>query len=50
MEITYDPEADAMNIRFQRRKYSISKEIAEGIVADYTKDGESNIYRDSRRI
>lgn len=39
MKITYDPEADAMNIKFQSGKYNISKEIAEGIIIDYTKDG-----------
>lgn len=39
MKITYDPEADAMNIKFQSGKYDISKEIAEGIIIDYTKDG-----------
>ena len=40
MKITYDPEADAMNIIFQKGKYDISKEIAEGIIVDYTKDGK----------
>ncbi len=40
MKISYDPEADAMNIEFQKGKYDISKEIAEGIVIDYTKDGK----------
>ena len=40
MKITYDPKADAIDIKFQRGKYSISKEIAEGIVVDYTKDGK----------
>ncbi len=39
MKITYDAEADAMNIKFQKGKYSISKEIAEGIIIDYTKTG-----------
>ncbi len=39
MKITYDPEVDAMNIKFQSGKYDISKEIAEGIIIDYTKDG-----------
>ena len=40
MKITYDPEADVINIKFQRGKYSISKEIAEGIVVDYDKNGK----------
>ena len=39
MKISYDPEADAMNIVFQEGKYDISKEIAEGIIVDYTKEG-----------
>lgn len=40
MKITYDPRADAMNIKFQEGKYDISKEIAEGIIIDYTKKGK----------
>lgn len=40
MKITYDPEVDAMNIVFQKGKYHISKEIAEGIIIDYTKKGK----------
>ena len=40
MKITYDPNADAMNIKFQEGEYNISKEIAEGIIVDYTKDGK----------
>ena len=40
MNITYDPEADAMNIVFQEGEYDISKEIAEGIIIDYTKEGK----------
>ncbi len=39
MKISYDPEADAMSIIFQKGEYDISKEIAEGIIIDYTKDG-----------
>jgi uncharacterized protein YuzE len=39
LRIAYDPKADAMNIRFQEGAYDISKEIAEGIIIDYTKDG-----------
>ncbi len=34
MKITYDPEADAMNIKFQEGKYDISKEVSEGIIID----------------
>ncbi len=40
MKITYDREGDAMNIKFQEGKYEISKEIAEGIIIDYTKTGK----------
>ncbi len=40
MKISYDPEADAMSIVFQKGKYDISKEIAEGIIIDYTEDGK----------
>ncbi|MFH1337439.1 MAG: DUF2283 domain-containing protein [Nanoarchaeota archaeon] len=40
MKITYDPEADAMDIKFQEGKYEISKEIAEGIIIDMTKEGK----------
>ncbi len=40
MKIRYDPEADAMYIHFQEGEYDISKELAEGIVVDYSKDGK----------
>ena len=40
MRITYDPKADAMNIKFQEGKYEISREVAEGIIVDYTKKGK----------
>ncbi|MBI2583950.1 MAG: DUF2283 domain-containing protein [Candidatus Aenigmarchaeota archaeon] len=40
MKITYDPRADAMNIKFQDGEYDISKEVAEGIIIDYTKEGK----------
>ena len=40
MKITYDPRSDAMNIKFQEGKYEISKEVAEGIIIDYTKTGK----------
>ena len=29
---------DAMNIKFQSGKYDLSKEIAEGIIVDYTRE------------
>lgn len=40
MRITYDPKADAMNIKFQDGRYAVSKEVAEGIIVDYTKSGK----------
>lgn len=40
MQIFYDPETDSMDIEFQKGKYNISKEIAEGIIIDYTKNGK----------
>ncbi len=40
MKITYDRKADAMNIKFQDGKYEVSKELAEGIIVDYTKAGK----------
>ncbi|MDE1823783.1 MAG: DUF2283 domain-containing protein [Candidatus Micrarchaeota archaeon] len=40
MKITYDEKADAANIVFQKGKYHISKEIGEGVIVDYTKDGK----------
>lgn len=40
MEIVYDPETDSMDIEFQKGKYEVSKEIAEGIIIDYTKEGK----------
>jgi uncharacterized protein YuzE len=38
LKIAYDPKADAMSIRFREGGYEISKEIADGIIVDYTKD------------
>ncbi|MEX2721289.1 MAG: DUF2283 domain-containing protein [Candidatus Wukongarchaeota archaeon] len=38
--MSYDPEVDAFYIVFQEGKYDISKEIADGIIIDYTKDGK----------
>jgi uncharacterized protein YuzE len=40
MKITYDPKIDAIYIQFQEEEYNISKEIGDGIVLDYTKDGK----------
>ena len=40
MKITYDPEVDAMRIKFQEGKYDISEEIGEGIIVDMTKEGK----------
>ena len=40
MKITFAPRADAMNIKFQEGKYEISKEVAEGIIIDYTGTGK----------
>jgi uncharacterized protein YuzE len=39
LRIAYDPKADAMNVRFQEGEYEISKEIGDGIIIDYTRDG-----------
>ncbi len=40
MKITYDKDADAANIVFQKGKYHISREIGEGVVVDYSKGGK----------
>jgi len=40
MRISYDPNVDAMNIHFQKGKYDISEEVAEGIIIDMSKDGK----------
>ena len=40
MKITYDPKVDAVYIQFQEGVYSISKEIGDGIILDYTEDGK----------
>ncbi len=40
MEIIYDPETHSVDIEFQKGKYEISQEIAEGVIIDYTKDGK----------
>lgn len=40
MKISYDKEADAANITFQKGKYHISEEIGDGVIVDYTKSGK----------
>jgi len=40
MRISYDPDADVMDIKFQKGKYEISKEIGDGIIVDTTKEGK----------
>ena len=39
MQITYDTKADAMYIKFQNGEFNRNKEIEEGIVIDFAKDG-----------
>lgn len=39
MQITYDTKADAMYIRFRDGKFDRNKEIEEGIIVDFAKDG-----------
>lgn len=40
MKITYDPEADAMMIRFKDATTSESDEITPNVIADFDDDGE----------
>jgi uncharacterized protein YuzE len=40
MKITYNPESDAMRIKFQEGKYEVSEEVGDGIIVDMTKDGK----------
>lgn len=40
MKITYDKEADAANIVFQKGKYHLSEEVGDGVIVDYTKSGK----------
>ena len=40
IKIKYDSKADAIYILFQDRKVDISKEIEDGIVVDYSKEGK----------
>jgi uncharacterized protein YuzE len=39
MKIAYDPEVDALNIRFRETTVT-TKHLAEGIAADYDRDGK----------
>ena len=41
MELIYDPGTDTMDIEFQKCKYEVSKEVAEGIIIDLTKEGKA---------
>ncbi|KXB05923.1 hypothetical protein AKJ52_02820 [candidate division MSBL1 archaeon SCGC-AAA382C18] len=38
MEISYDPEVNALNIKFQGGDYDKSIEVADGIIVDYSVD------------
>ena len=40
MKITYDPEVDAMMIRFKDATTSESDEITPNVIADFDDDGE----------
>lgn len=40
MKVTYDSEADALNMQLQGGDYEESREVSEGIVIDYSKNGE----------
>ncbi len=40
MEIRYDPEADAMYIKFRAEHYEISEEVREEIIIDFDKNNE----------
>ena len=39
MRITYDPKVDALYIRFEEAQVT-TKHLADGIAADYDKDGK----------
>ncbi|MBI4321848.1 MAG: DUF2283 domain-containing protein [Chloroflexi bacterium] len=39
MEISYDPDTDSIDIKFQKARYAVSEEVAEGVIVDYTEDG-----------
>lgn len=40
MRITYDPEADAMYVRFAEGEFAENREVAEGIVLDISPSGQ----------
>ncbi len=40
MKISYDPEVNALNIQLQEGAYGRSTELADGIIADYSKSGK----------
>ncbi|KXB07187.1 hypothetical protein AKJ52_00740 [candidate division MSBL1 archaeon SCGC-AAA382C18] len=40
MEISYDPEVNALNIQLQKGNYEESKEFDDGIIIDYSTDGK----------
>lgn len=40
MKISYDPKINALNVRFQEGNYEKSKEVAEGIIIDYSTDNK----------
>lgn len=39
MKMTYDPDADAMSIRFQEGDYEISEEVLDDVIVDLATDG-----------
>jgi uncharacterized protein YuzE len=41
VRITYDPKADSLYIQFREAKIVQTKELDEGLIADY--DGEGNL-------
>lgn len=40
MKISYDKKADAATIYFQKGRYHRSKEMGDGMIVDYTKNGK----------
>lgn len=40
MKIRYDKDVDVMYIKLAKGKYSISKNITDSIIVDFTKDGK----------
>jgi len=41
MKIIYDPEVDALYIRFSSQgRYAESEEIEDGVIVDYSEDGK----------